>query len=247
MTHKTKGIVLRTVKYGESSLVVTVFTELFGVQTYMANGVRSNKKSGNKSIMLQAGAILDMEVYHNELKNLQRIKESSWAYIYNQVMSDVVRNSIALFMVELLFKSLRQPEGHPDLFYFSEDILKQLDTANPEVVANLPLYFTLQLPYFFGFKINESFQLSENENLVLDLAEGKFTEERPSHTHVLEGTNAMITAELLRTMHPDELKEIKLNRHTRRDLLSKYLEYYALHLPEFGQMKTWNVLQEVIG
>ena len=51
MTHKTKGIVLRTVKYGETSLVVIMFTELFGIQTYMVNGVRSAKKIQQKQII----------------------------------------------------------------------------------------------------------------------------------------------------------------------------------------------------
>ena len=57
MTHKTRGIVLRSIKYGETSLVVTVFTELFGIQTYMVNGVRSSKSA--RSVFFQPAAILD--------------------------------------------------------------------------------------------------------------------------------------------------------------------------------------------
>ena len=75
MTHKTKGIVLRTIKYGETSVVVTIFTELFGVQTYMVNGVRTTKKSSAKANHFQPGAILDLVVYHNDLHSMQRIKE----------------------------------------------------------------------------------------------------------------------------------------------------------------------------
>jgi DNA repair protein RecO (recombination protein O) len=76
ITFKTKGIVLKTVKYGETSVIVTAFTELFGTQTYLQNGVRtSNKKGQGKANLFQPGAILDLIVYHNELKNIQRIKE----------------------------------------------------------------------------------------------------------------------------------------------------------------------------
>src|SRR5688572_22833392 len=98
MTHKTKGIVLKTVKYGETSLVVTVFTELFGVQTYMVNGVRSAKRVGSKAILFQPAAILDMEVYHNEQRAMQRIKECTWSVVYQHILSQVVKNSIALYM-----------------------------------------------------------------------------------------------------------------------------------------------------
>ena len=122
MTHKTKGIVLRTVKYAETSLVVTMYTELFGVQTYMVNAIRTTKRSGNKAAMFQPAAILEMEVYHNDQKNMQRIKEYNWAFLYRHILGDVVKNSNALYMVELLYKTLKQPESNSNLFYFCEEL-----------------------------------------------------------------------------------------------------------------------------
>src|ERR1700740_2679585 len=106
MTHKTKGIVLRSIKYGETSLVVTVFTELFGVQTYMVNGVRSSKKTSASASHFQPAAILELVVYHKSTQTMQRIKEFSWSYLYKFILSDVIRNSIATYMVELLHKCL---------------------------------------------------------------------------------------------------------------------------------------------
>ena len=74
--NKTKGIVLKTVKYGETSLIVTAYTELFGIQSYLVNGVRSSSRKGpGKANLFQPAAILDLLVTHNELKNLQRIRE----------------------------------------------------------------------------------------------------------------------------------------------------------------------------
>ena len=88
--HKTKGLVLRTVKYGETSVIVSIFTELFGLQSYLVNGVRTISKKGSaKASMFQPTAILDMVVYHNELKQLQRIKEFRWSHLYQHVLSDV--------------------------------------------------------------------------------------------------------------------------------------------------------------
>ena len=94
--HKTKGIVLRTVKYGETSLIVTIFTELFGIQSYLVNGVRtSTKKGSGKANLFQPAAILDLVVYHNELKHLNRIKEFKWCYLYQNIFSDVKKNAVA--------------------------------------------------------------------------------------------------------------------------------------------------------
>ena len=248
MIHKTKGIVLRTIKYGETSLVVTVFTELFGIQTYMVNGVRSNKKTGSKAIMYQPASILDMEVYHNEQKAMHRIKECNWSFLYREILSDVVKNSIALYMVELLYKTLKQPEQNSELFYFCEDALQQLDLASNIVAANFSLYFTLQLPQFFGLRISDiDSSMLNNETLYLDLQEGIFTSIHPTHPYFLEGEDALITSELLKIMQPHELEQIKMNHLKRRSLLIKYLDYYALHIQDFGQMKTLMVMQEVLG
>lgn len=248
MTHKTRGIVLRAIKYGETSLVVTVFTELFGVQTYMVNGARSSKKTGAKAVLYQPASLLDMEVYHYEQKNMQRIRECSWSYLEHEVLSNVVKNSIALYMMELLYKTLKQPEQNTDLFYFCEDALQQLDKAPANIAANFPLFFTLHLSHFFGFRINDIEPgLLGADPLYLDLLEGVFTDQHPPHLHFIEKEDALITAELLQIMQPAELEQVKLHHQKRRSLLNRYLEYYALHIPDFGQMKTLAVLQEVLG
>ena len=244
MTHKTKGIVLRTVKYGETSLVVTIFTELFGVQTYMVNGARTTKRTGNKAAMFQPSAMLDLEVYHNDQKSMQRIKECSWAFLYQYILSDVIKNSIALYMVELLQKTLKQPESNSDLFYFCEDALMQLDAAEKNIAANFALFFSLHLADFFGFKISNS--NLKSEEIFLDLKEGEFVLQQPTHPNFIHGQHATVTAELLKTRIPAELDQLKLNKQIRRELLLKYQDYYALHIHDFGQMKTLRVLQEII-
>ena len=105
MLHKTKAIVLRTVKYGETSLIVTMYTELFGVQSFMVNGVRSAARSATgKANLLQPAAILELVMYHNKKKNLQRIKEFRWSFLYKDLFYNVIKNSIALFMVECFQK-----------------------------------------------------------------------------------------------------------------------------------------------
>lgn len=244
MTHKTKAIILRSVKYGETSLVVTAFTELFGIQTYMVNGVRSSKKNHAKAMLYQPAALLEMEVSHNELKNMHRIRECSWAFLYENILSSVLKNSIALFMVELLYKTLKQPEQHTDLFYFCEDALKQLDQAPAGVTANFPLYYMLHLSYFFGFRIND--REPGTENLYLDLQEGSFTDVIPVHNNFLDPEDARTSSDILKTMQPSELAGIKLNRHKRRQLLLKFLEYYQFHIQDFGQMKTIGVMEGVL-
>lgn len=243
MTHKTKGIVIRSIKYGETSLVVTILTEMFGIQTYMVNGVRTSKKSASKANHFQPTAILDLVVYHSENKSMQRIKEFSWAVLYDKLLSDVIKNSVASFMAELIQKCLKQPEPNADLFSFCEESFLALDRADRIVAANFALFFTLHLAHFFGFRMTDNFN---SEDHVLDLQEGIFIDHQPAHPHFIDGKNAELTAELLKVMQPAELEAFSLNGEIRRSLLLKYLEYYALHIQDFGQMKTLLVLHEVL-
>ena len=244
MTHKTKGIVIRTVKYGETSVIVSIYTELFGIQSYIVNGVRtSSKKGSGKANLFQPAAILELVVYHNQLKNIQRLKEFKWAHLYTSLFFDVIKNSVALYMVELLQKTLKQPEPNTDLFHFLEDAFLHLDRSDGAIVANYPLFFALHLSGFYGFRFSDTYSGKDN---ILDLQEGEFVPERPAHNFFLEGDYSFLTSQLLKVMHPNELKEIRLHKEVRRVLLNAYAVFYALHIQDFGTMKSLPVLQEVL-
>lgn len=242
-THHTKGIVLRTVKYGETSMIVGIYTELFGMQSYIINGVRTHSKKGmGKANLFQPAAILDLTVYHNEQSNLQRISDFKWGYLYEQLFQDIPKNAVAMLMVELLQKCLKEPETNADLFYFIEDAFIHLDKASIGVTANFGLWFALQLSSFFGFKMEDGY---DELHTILDLQEGVFIKETPSHSFYAEPQQAWHTSQLLKVMQPYELDQIKMNQEMRRKLLHAYEAFYALHVPEFGHLKSIQVLQAI--
>ncbi len=242
--HSTKGVVLRTIKYGDTSIITSVYTELFGIQQYIVKGVRQRTKtsSGKASYFIPA-AILEMQVYHNEMKQLQFIKEYDWAYMYESVLFDVVKNTVAQFAMELLQHCLKEPEANPELFYLIEDTLKQLDKGNHTLTGNLPLYFTLHLAAELGFQLQGSFS---SKTPVIDLQEGNFVKNIPLHPYYLEGNLAEITSAISNLSFYDELETIQLNKSIRRDLLEAYQLYLSLHIAGFGQMKSFAILKEVL-
>ncbi|MBB1284895.1 DNA repair protein RecO [Flavisolibacter sp. BT320] len=244
MIQKTKGIVLRSVKYGETSLIVTIFTELFGLQSYLVNGVRQASKKGSaKATFFQPASILELVAYHNDFNKLQRLREYKWDYLYQHVLSDVRKNAVAMFMVELMAKCLKQPEANPDLFYFVEDALHHLDEANDAVTGNFPLFFALHLAVFFGFRVSDEYS---EEKHYLDLQEGQFTEHQPQHQFYLLDREAATVSDILKIMQPQELEQVFLNQEMRRRITHAIEQYYAFHIPEFGTLRTLPVLREVM-
>ena len=193
--HKTKGLVLRTVKYGETSLVVTVFTELFGVQSYIVSGVRkSTKKGSGTANLFQPGALLDLVVYHSHAKSLHRIREFQWSVLYRELFASVPKHSVSSFMVELLHRCLRQPEPNPDLFEFVEDCLLHLDASSESVMANMPLFFAVHLAHFFGFRLVDE---RVEEGAWVDLREGRFVAAQPPHPDYLEPNDAQAVLQVV--------------------------------------------------
>ena len=204
---------------------------------------KAQLKIGNNPTTIQRSSILELEAYHNEFKNLQRIKEFRWAYLYQHILSDIRKNAVALFMVELLSKTIKQPEQNSDLFYFIEDSFLHLDESEQSVVANYPLFFALHLAALNGLRFSDAYT---PQNCFLDLQEGEFVKEQPVHPYFLSGQHSYITSQLLKAQQPHELNTIHLNQETRRILLNAYQQFYALHLQDFGVMKTLPVLQEVL-
>jgi DNA repair protein RecO (recombination protein O) len=183
-------------------------------------------------------------VYHSELKNLQRIKEVSWGYLYKGILSDVTKNAVALYMVELLQKCLKQPECNPDLFHFCSDAFLQLDISDAEVTANFPLYFCLRLAHFFGFQLQNNY--SDERNLF-NCREGNFADTIPVNDHFVEPGISYCISQLLKALQHAAFPDIKLNKNIRKAILRALENYYGFHISEFGIMKTLPVLHELLG
>jgi DNA repair protein RecO (recombination protein O) len=246
--HKTKGIVLRNIKYGETSIVASIYTELFGLQSYLLNGIRSSsKRGGSRTGFFQPAAILDMEVYHNEFKQLNRIREYRFATVYQQIFTDVIKNGVASYMVELLSKCLKQPEDNYGLFAFAEDCFLALDGCDDKTMANFPVFFAVQLTHFLGFLpqgIGPDLDLSDD--FVFDVKEGVFINGSFFHHLSLEKKYASILAELLQVRQPSELREIDANAEARRSILDMMEVYYSLHVQDFGNLRTLPILKEIM-
>ncbi|MCD4664768.1 MAG: DNA repair protein RecO [Bacteroidales bacterium] len=168
MLHKTRGIVLNKVKYSETSLIVKIYTELFGLQSYLIRGIR-NKKSKIKPSLLQHLALIELIVYHKEKKSIQHIKEIKSAYQFKSVPFDIRKSSIIIFLNEILYKVIKEEESNKSLFEFLFNTIQILD-INEKGVSDFHLIFLVQLTKFLGFfpknnfsKTRDNFNLEDGE------------------------------------------------------------------------------------
>ena len=240
MLYKTRGIVLNSVKYSETSLIVKIYTEEFGLQSYMVRGVRS-KNAKIKPALLQNLSLVNLEVYHKEKKNIQTIKELRPDYTFASIPFNMKKSAIAVFINEILLKSIREEETNTELFEFLFESIRVLDLSTGSI-ANFHLLFMVQLSGFLGFFPKNNFSTQNN---TFDLQEGLFKRTDQPGDLLLSMPGSQSLSNLIKSSF-DSLKANNISAQIRGLLLENLIKYYSLHLPGFGTVKSHIVMKEVL-
>lgn len=173
MIHKTKGIVIRSVKYKDSGLIVHIFTERFGIQHYLIQGV-TRPKARLKAHLFQSLQLLELEVYYKNKGQLERIKEASHSHLTHSISSNIIKSSIALFLNEILYKVLKNQNTDTSIFNFIYNSLLWLDSTE-EGYSDFHLVFLIKLSKLLGFG-----PIFSEDPLYFDLILGVFLPYAPS-------------------------------------------------------------------
>lgn len=237
---KMKGIFLHQVKYSDSSVIAKIYTDTEGMQSFVVRGVWKSKKN-KKSGLLQPLMLLDIIAYVNPKRDIHQVKEISAAYHFKNIQqNDFVKTSIAVFINEMVYKSIREQEQNQALFDFLSTSIKYLDLSEQGYV-NFHLLFAMQFSRYLGFFPSPD----HHEYDFFDLREGQFSPVEPMHTDFLIPENTRLFKQLLGTDYA-EMQNLQLSNHQRRDMLNNILAYYAFHLQGFGEMKSHHVLETVL-
>lgn len=235
---KTRAIVIQSIRYGDSSLIVKMLTEEYGMQSYMVKGVFGSK-SKFRPALFQNMTILDI-VATSGKASLSFIKEISLAHHYNDILLNIKKSSIILFASELLSKSITESETDKALFSFVYDALLWLDEADVNY-ANFPLVFAMELCHHLGFFPNiESYK----ENYHFDILEGKFSKEQ----HLLYPIDKDLSKDFYDICQQDISRtNLNINNDKRRQLLEIIVSYYKSHIDNIKEIQSYEILREVLG
>ena len=222
MQIKTKAIVLKYIKYTDSSIIAHLFTQKSGKQSFIIKGIRG-KKSKIKINLFQPFSILEIETIQKTKSNIYTIKEAQPTIVLNDISTDITKSSIAFFITEIINKILKDEEPDEDLYKFIEDFILNLEEA--EDINNFHLIFLIRLTSFLGFLPNiDEIKTEFNKNYSFD------------YTSVFE---------IILTTTDYNIKLEGINNSNRAELLQLILNYYSLHIPNFGEIKSLSILQEV--
>lgn len=235
----TQGIVLKTIKYGETSIITTIFTKTDGIKSFIVNGVRTRRSSVPYGLF-QPGTVLEFTMYANELKKLLRLKDAKIAMAWHRIPFDIRRSSVALFICELLEKTIRDTDEHEMLY---DDVLGYLifTDKTDSSLANIPLLFPVMLSNHLGFGPQGNFT---EHTAFFDLQEGYFVGS-PVSLHFLAHPVSETFSKLL-SCHIERQQQISINKIQRREIFAALLKYYSLHIENFPPLRSPEVFQSVM-
>ena len=239
MEDKIQGFVLQSIRYGDSSLVVKMFTRQAGLQTYMVKGVKGHS-SRNPAAFFQPMTFLRFVQSGRPRPNgMAYLKDPELDYAFQSIPSELKKSAILIYLAELLSNTLTQQEQNEELFQFVQQSVVWLDLVESQY-ANFPLYFTLELTRFLGFY--------PHPDLVgkglFDLMEGRFVTSPPPHPYYFEKEKSAVMACFI-NLKIDEIATIILNGNQRNELLDGLITFVRLHAPLMKGLQSHEILSEV--
>ncbi|MEL6539298.1 MAG: DNA repair protein RecO [Bacteroidota bacterium] len=227
MLHKTRGIVLSHTKYRETSLIVRMLTEHFGVQSYLIQRVRTTKPRYGIALF-QPLTLLDMVVYHRKQGGLQRVSEVRCCQPMTGILGNLQKATIAVFLAELLAKAIREEESNAPFFQFLWQSIGHFNEQQQNYTL-FHLAFMLRLCHYLGFGIKDAQEIA--------------AQLRRAGQH--KGLSAQNTQLLNALLRGQPLAGLATDRATIRTLLSTLVRFYQLHIEALDTLQSLRVLQEL--
>jgi DNA repair protein RecO (recombination protein O) len=235
----TKGIVLTTIKYGDTSLIGHLYTENFGRKSFIFKGIRS-KKSKLRPNILQPLFILNLQSYIKEGNELSLVKDASPDSIFSNFPYDVKKSAQALFIAEMLGRCLREEEANKDLFSFVKTSIEYFDLME-QGSSNFHILFLIKLSRHLGFYPSGKIQLNDQ---IFDLKEGIYKDHYPGHADIIDPLNSDLLDEILNRNY-DQLSSLQLNHGRRNEILDFIIKFYSIHTEGVTGIKSFDVLKEI--
>lgn len=233
----TKAIVLSSLKYSDSSLIVKCYTFEEGVKSYLIRGILKAKKGGLKVAYFQPLNQLKMVVNHNNKGALNSIKEVHITYPYKSIYTNIVKQSIVLFLSEILSNCIQEEEENTALFGYLETAFMWLDIHDQ--IADFHLLFLLNLTRFLGFYPD----ITEIDKKGFNLIEGNFTNSI-YQKNVVYG-NVFFQFKKLLGIDFDSIEKVSFSKQERQSILQMIFQYFQLHLDGFRNPKSLQILEAV--
>ena len=240
MDDTIQGIVLQSIRYGDTSLIVKVFTRNLGLRSYMVKGAFNRNSKSRAALFQNLHLINYVEASRPNKGSLGYLKDVQLTTVYQSIPFVMNKSAILMYISELLSKTIIEQEQNEVMFDFIVRSLLWLDLVEQDY-ANFPLFFTLELTRHLGFYP----KANHETGYCFDMMEGSFAHDLPVHPYYFDNENAQLLAQML-NVSIDEACRMPLRVSQRRELLDGLIVFMRLHAPVMNDFHSHEVLKTVL-
>ena len=240
MLQTTRAIVLRTIKYKDTSLIADVYTDVRG-RCQLSLRIPKTGRGKVPVVLFQPLALLELEIDVRPHTNIYKVTEAKTLLPFSDIPFNPYKQAIVMFLSEFLTRALREEEQNQSLFEYLYYSISFLDGSSAGF-SNFHVVFLLRLSRFLGIYPNfENYHAGD----YFDLQNATFVGLRPlTHTHYLAPEEAVYIPQLSR-INFETMHLFRFSRTERNRMLTVLNEFYRLHLPDFPELKSLQVLREL--
>jgi DNA repair protein RecO (recombination protein O) len=242
-THETNAMVLKTVNYSDTSLIVRLFTEHYGKVTVISKGARRPKQfiAG----ILQPPNHIAVWYSHKEGRDVQTLTKTEFVERYTQLTSSLVKGAAAMLAIEMLDRAVDDSDPHPILYRLITSTIRTLDQSAGNEMVILHFYqLHLAKQLGFGPRISVCNQCGKDlQRATLDMVTGHLLCDRchPAGDFPL-GQQALQYLKDLNQTYITDLTGLSPTSKTRKevgDFLLNHLYYHVDGMSNLRSIKFW--------
>ncbi|HWY98105.1 MAG TPA: DNA repair protein RecO [Bacteroidia bacterium] len=238
MHNTTEAVVLQLYPYKDNNAVVKLYSKDMGFISCWAASIHK-KKSKTKANLLQPLSIIKAEVSTKGSDNLVQLKEIEISVHTPGIVLNIEKSTIAMFLAELLLKSLKESSSDNSLYEFIKEAILLLDKTKERCI-NFHVLFIIRLSDYFGLLPKGNYSVSTS---YYNLQDGIYQATAPLHPHFLNPVESEWLSRLS-SQSLEKFHEVVIPSSSRKLLLRGLLEYFELHLA-MSPLKSHLILEEV--
>lgn len=238
---KTEAIVLKTIKFSESSLIVTILTKEHGKIAVIAKGAR--KPKSRFTGMLSPGQILHVVYYLKTTRNVQTLAESDYAKKLMSIRTDITKMALCSSVLELAGSLVHENEKNLAMFKFLNRFLPWLETYHEELRLIFP-YVQLRLAEISGIGIQS--EASEAKKAYLNIENGSVSEMPAQENAILLTSNQFIFITDALKRKNSSILQFQLTNTEIKDLVHYLDKYFRYHIEGMKERKSDRIFDQLL-
>ncbi len=234
----SRGFVVKSIKNGETSMILSCYLEDIGLKSFMVKGVYGTKKPKFSKAYFFPLNFISINYTLSKDDRLSYIKEVKPINFYKSLHSSIEKSTVIVFLSEVL-NSVFKEEGdkNQNLFNFLDKSLNWFDAQ--EICSNFHIKFLIELTKHIGFYPNIT---SENDKFF-NIESGSSSTIKPL-SKFIDFDDYKLFKQLL-GMKFEDLNYMSIDKDSRIRLLNYIIDYYSLHLQMFKSPKSIDVFCEI--